>query len=315
MNHDNLFDPRLERKVPISSRKSKVNSKDFPSVPEDFGWYPSLEKMIPNILRGDDLRQLISRIERARRRGAPFVLMLGAHVIKCGLGPLIRVLIEKGFVTGVAMNGACAIHDAEIALWGVTSEDVGVGLREGTFGMCKETASLFNRAARRCLDRNIGLGEAVVSLLEEEDIRYPDLSILHTCGQSNVPLTIHVAIGTDVVHQHTDAEGKGVGHGTMLDFRKFTQMIANIDGGVILNIGSAVIMPEVFLKAVAVCRNRGIDLSGFTAANFDMIVHYRPTMNIVERPRLLGARTYQFTGNHELLIPMLVAGLIYRLGS
>jgi hypothetical protein len=300
------------RRVSIDVRKSKVGIEDFASLPGDFAWFAGLEKMIPRILAGRDIMELASRVVRATQEGRPVILMMGAHVVKCGLGPLIAELIRRGVATGIAMNGACAIHDVEVAMWGKTSEDVGEGLKTGEFGTTGETAGFFARAAKRCLDRDLGMGDALIAEFRDADPIHRDRSVLGACSDFGTGLTVHIAVGTDVVHQHAEADGKAIGFGTMKDFRRFAERIAGLSGGAVLNFGSAVIMPEVFLKALAMARSRDIDLGDFTAANFDMYSLYRPRVNLVERPRLIGGTTYSFLGHHELLIPVFVASVLCR---
>jgi hypothetical protein len=301
------------RRVSMDVRKSRVGVEDFASVPDDFSWFAGLEKMIPRILAGRDIMELSSRVVRAVQENRPVILMMGAHVVKCGLGVLIAELIRRGVVSCIAMNGACAIHDVELALWGRTSEDVGEGLKTGEFGMTGETAGFFARAAKRCLDHDLGMGDALRAELADADPAHRERSVLWACSDAGIGLTVHIAVGTDVVHQHEEADGRAIGFGTMKDFRHFAERIAGLNGGVVLNLGSAVMMPEVFLKAVAMARSRGIDLGGFTAANFDMYSHYRPRVNIVERPRLIGGTTYSFLGHHEILIPVFVASILCRI--
>ena len=312
MNQSNGASPKDMKKISIGDRKSKVEITDFAAVPADFAWYGNLKAMIPRILRGKDLEDLASAVALARRQGRPVVLLMGAHVVKCGLGALLGELFRSSIVTAVAINGACAIHDVEIAKWGKTSEDVSEGLRRGDFGMAAETAAFFNQAAARCLDENIGLGTSIARCLLESEPPNSGLSVIATAASSGIEPTVHVAIGTDIVHQHDEADGRAIGHGTMLDFRRFAVTVGNLAGGVILNLGSAVMMPEVFLKAVAMARNRGMDLGSFTTANFDMLPLYRPRVNIVERPRQLGARTYSFLGHHEILLPVFLASVMAK---
>jgi hypothetical protein len=297
------------RRVSIDSRKSKVDIARLAKMPPAFGWYEHLDEMIPDLLAGGDLRRLASRVVAAVKDGRPVIAMMGAHVVKCGLGGLVSDMIRRGVVTALAVNGAFAIHDVELALWGRTSEDVGEGLRSGAFGMTRETADFFARAARRCLG-DVGMGAAIAAELAAAGPRYGHVSVINACREHKVPLSVHVALGTDVVHQHDEADGRAIGHGTMLDFRAFAALIANLRAGVVLNIGSAVIMPEIFLKALAMARNRGVDLGRFTAANFDMYSMYRPRQNLVERPRLIGATTFNFLGHHEILLPVFFASIL-----
>jgi hypothetical protein len=301
------------RKTSVHDRLSKVDVSQFPRVPEDFSWYAQYENLLPRILKGNDLRALTDGVASARAAGKPVLLMLGAHVIKCGMGPLLGHLVARGAVTGVAMNGACAIHDVEIAMWGKTSEDVASNIGDGTFGMSRETAEFMNGAARRSLDEKTGLGEAITAMLAEADPPHGDESLLAACHRAGVGVTVHVAIGTDIVHEHPEADGRAIGHGTMYDFRKFASWIMGLDGGVVINVGSAVIMPEVFLKALAMARNKEAQLGGFITANFDMVSQYRPLSNVVERPEAAGGTGYNFIGHHEILLPILVAGITSKL--
>lgn len=303
-------DPR--KKVSISQRASKVTIADFATIPADFTWYKNLRGMIPNILRGREIEELSARLIQARERERAVIIMLGAHVVKCGLSGLLCDLMRRHLVTWIAMNGACAIHDLEIAMWGKTSEDVAAGLEGGYFGMTEETAHLFNDAAGLCLQEDIGLGEALGRRLRDARPPNQEVSLIATTLDLGIPLSVHVALGTDVVHQHDEADGRAIGFGTMKDFRAFACAIGSLNGGVVLNIGSAVMMPEVFLKALAIARNKGADLGEFTTANFDMFSHYRPTTSIVERPRLIGGTTYAFLGHHEILLPVFVASILSR---
>jgi hypothetical protein len=301
------------RKVSIRDRKSKVDIRDFGGMPGDFAWYKMLSKMIPRILKGRDLDELSRRVAEARGQGKHLVVMMGAHVVKCGLGGLICELLQKRVATAVAVNGAFAIHDIEIAMWGKTSEDVIDGLRKGEFGMASETAGFFNEAAAYSIDKGIGLGAALGKTLVDADPPNGSVSVIATAYETDTPLTVHVALGTDIVHQHEEADGRAIGYGTMTDFRRFASIIGELNGGVILNLGSAVIMPEVFLKAVAMARNKGIDLGNFTTANFDMFPLYRPMTNVVARPQVIGATTFSFLGHHEILLPVFLASVMARL--
>jgi deoxyhypusine synthase len=302
-----------QKKASIKDRKSKVDIGDFARMPQDFGWYRHLEMMIPRILKGADLYNLAGRVAEARQQDKGVIVMLGAHVVKCGLGGLVCELLRRRIVTAVAMNGACAIHDIEIAMWGKTSEDVVEGLKTGEFGMASETADFFNEAAALCLEDRIGLGAALGRKLADAHPANGAVSIITAATEMDIPPTVHVAIGTDIVHQHEQADGKAIGYGTMTDFRRFASLVANIDGGVILNLGSAVVMPEVFLKALAMARNAGAALGDFTTANFDMFSLYRPMTNVVARPKTIGATTFSFLGHHEILLPVFVASLMSRL--
>lgn len=303
------------RKVSIAGRKSKVTVESFAALPPSFDWFDNLKIMVPAILKGEDLATLSRRVSRARKEGRPMVVMMGAHVVKCGFGRIIGELIRRGIVTAIAVNGAFAIHDIEIALWGKTSEDVEEGLKQGEFGMAEETSAFFGSATARCIDADIGLGEALGRELAAREAPYRDASILAAARSGGIPATVHVAIGTDVVHQHQSADGKAIGHGSMKDFRTFASLIAELNGGVVVNIGSAVVLPEVFLKALAMARARGISLGDFTTANFDMFSLYRPSVNMVRRPRALGGTAFEFIGHHELLLPVFFASVLANLGT
>jgi hypothetical protein len=239
------------------------------------------------------------------------ILMMGAHVVKCGLSPLVIELIRHKIVTVVAMNGAGAIHDFEIAYGGRTSEDVTVSLKDGSFGMARETASFINGALKDGVARGHGFGASIGYRIENERLRHKDLSIAYACWKEGIPLTVHVAIGTDIVHQHADFSGADTGEASARDFRLLTQEVAGLDaGGVVLNFGSAVVMPEVFLKALSVARNLTGRVKGFTTANFDMNVSYRPHQNIVTRPVLDSGRGFYIVGHHEIMLPLFVQAIL-----
>lgn len=269
-----------------------------------------LYSSLPAVLAAYDLRDLQSRILKARDEGRSVVVMLGAHVVKCGLSPVLIDLIDRGIVTAIAMNGAGAVHDFEIAFFGETSEEVEGGLPEGSFGMSEETGSMMNRVIRDAADSWTGMGEAIGSYIISEKPRFRGYSVLASAVEKDIPVTVHVAIGTDVIHPHPSCDGGAVGATTHEDFRRFCGVVSGLEGGVILNLGSAVILPEIFLKAISVARNLGHDVSDFTAADFDMIRHYRPMKNVVERPTSGGGKGFSFTGHHEIMVPLLAAGLV-----
>ena len=240
--------------------------------------------------------------------------MMGGHVIKCGLSPLLIELVKQGVITGFAFNGASSIHDFEIALIGETSEDVSAYLQTGKFGMWEETGQLMNTAIQHAADTGIGMGEALGKQLIEMDAPYNTYSLLAAGVQNDVPITVHVAIGTDIIHQHPSANGAAIGAASFTDFQLLTTLVTDLEGGgVVLNLGSAVILPEVFLKALTIARNLGHTVSHFTAANFDMNQQYRPVENVVKRPTEMGGKGYTFTGHHELMIPLLVQAVLSHL--
>jgi hypothetical protein len=297
----------------IQGRATKVSVEQFGKVYQKdsglSGWIQSL----PKILAGSGFRRVVEALVSARSLKRPIIWGLGAHVIKCGLNPVLIDLMERGFVTALALNGAGAIHDFEIALAGSTSEDVESELETGDFGMSRETAEWMNEAIAQGVGRGNGLGEAIGSYLDENSNRFPfvNLSLLAAAFHRKVPVTLHVAIGTDTIHIHPSADGSLLGKGSLHDFRLLTSVVRDLnDGGVYLNCGSAVILPEVFLKAVSLVRNLGSPLGKFTTVNLDFLQHYRPHHNVVKRPTRGSGQGIELTGHHELMIPLLAAALI-----
>ena len=290
---------------PLRERKNKVSVSDFASPPIADQSISDWLKTLPKILAGNSFRELINAIVTARAKSRPVIVMMGGHVIKCGLSPIVISMMENGILTGAAMNGAASIHDFEIAIIGETSEDVGTNIATGMFGMWEETGKLMNEAIKDGQNQNIGMGESLGRKLIDLQAPYQNVSILASAFRLNIPLTVHVAIGTDIIHQHPDADGSAIGQTSFTDFRIFVSEVANLDGGVLLNFGSAVIMPEVFLKALSITRNIGHKVTEFTTANFDMFQHYRPNENIVKRPTNMGGKGYSITGHHEIMIPLL----------
>lgn len=264
---------------------------------------------LPDILKARDLRSLAADIVQARRRGRPVILMMGAHPIKCGLGPVLIDLMERGLITCLSLNGAGAIHDFEMAMWGRTSEDVARGLEDGSFGMARETADLINGAVIQGDAQDLGFGESLGLMLSEERAPHRKLSLLAACRRLGIPATVHIAVGTDIVHQHPSFDGAAAGRASHRDFRILAHQVSKLSGGVVINLGSTVILPEVFLKALTVARNLGGRAKSFTAANFDMVQHYRPNVNVVQRPTAGGGRGYSFTGHHEIMVPLLAAAV------
>ncbi len=265
---------------------------------------------LPAVLKAEDLKAVARAVVAAKRAGKPILVMLGGHVIKTGLAPVLAGLASDGFITHLASNGSAAIHDTELARLGHTSEDVAVQLEDGSFGMAADTALLVNEAAMRAARGQEGFGEAVGAMLVEEKAPFVKRALIACAHRLNIPYTLHVALGTDIVHQHPTASGAAIGNASLRDFRIFAANVARLgDGGVVLNFGSAVIMPEVFLKALAVARNLKNPVRNFTTANFDMIQHYRPGVNVVRRPVLTGGNGYAITGHHEIMIPLLAAAI------
>jgi hypothetical protein len=295
---------------PLSSRKSKSRVQDFGRPCPPGATVAQLLDSLPNSLAAADLKAVVAAIVRAKRQSG-IVWGLGAHVIKTGLGPVLVDLMERGFVSAIATNGAAVIHDFEVALAGMTSEDVDQTLGEGTFGMADETGRLLNEAITKGVGEGLGLGQAVATFLVDRQPPYTDSSILCAAARLNVPVTVHVAIGTDIIHMHPAASGQALGEGSLRDFRYLVSNVAKLEQGVYLNCGSAVVLPEVFLKAVALARNQGITLANLTTVNLDFVRLYRPQTNVVSRPAAsTHGRGYSIVGHHELMIPLLAAALV-----
>jgi hypothetical protein len=272
-------------------------------------WLSSL----PRILAGNDFRAVVDRLARAARNRKMILLAMGAHPIKVGLSPHIIDLMERGIVRGLAMNGACVIHDTEVAMVGHTSEDVEARLGEGQFGMADEPARLINETIREGARSDKGLGEAVGARLSKEKFPHHGLSLLARAHDLGVPVSVHVAIGTDTIHFHPSADGASLGKASHRDFRLFATLVSRLEEGVFINLGSAVILPEVFLKALSLVRNLGHDVKRFTTLNMDFIRHYRPMANVVSRPTMEGGEGYSLVGHHEIMFPLLAAAVIERL--
>lgn len=270
---------------------------------------------LPDILAGRDLRKVIDRICEARKKGRPVVIGIGGHVIKVGLGPLIGNLIDRGVVTAVAMNGAAAIHDLEMALIGETSEDVAEGIEEGTFGMADETGTAFAEASQTASTDGTGLGTALAQWLASKKAPHSSASVLCKAADHGVPCTVHIALGADIVHMHPRMDGATTGKASMTDFHILTAVIGDLEGGVYINLGSAAFLPEVFLKALNLARNLGKKVRRFTTVNMDMIQHYRPRVNVVQRPTRTGGEGFALTGHHEIMLPLLAAAVLDRLGK
>jgi deoxyhypusine synthase len=295
----------------ITGRASKVETENFalPFDPHSQSFAEFIDSL-PGILKAPDLKAVAEEIARARSVGLPVILMMGAHVIKTGLAPIIIDLMERGLLSAVAMNSAGSIHDTESALFGVTSEDVGVNIRDGSFGMWRETGEFINGALSRMYEsqEGAGFGETIGGAILEAKAPNSNVSILASGVRLSIPVTVHAAIGTDIIHQQPSMNAAATGELSFRDFKVLANVIKDLQGGgVVLNVGSAVILPEVFLKALTVARNLGNPCHGFTTANFDMIQHYRPGLNVVARPTQDGGRGYTFTGHHEIMLPLLAA--------
>jgi hypothetical protein len=301
--------------ISIRKRKSKVRFQEFADVYDPARQsFRAFVNSLPEFLVAKDLVAFAALVAAARARSKPVIVMIGAHVVKVGLSPLLIDLLERRIVTCVAMNSAAAIHDVETAKWGTTSEDVETNLRDGTFGMSMETGGFINTTLSTSMasDGETGYGEALGRALQ--DAPYRKMSILATCYRLGVPATVHAAIGTDIVHQQPTMNGAATGELSFRDFRLLCNEVKELTpGAVVMNIGSAVILPEVFLKALTVGRNLGHPARGFTTANFDMIQQYRPRMNVVSRPTKDSGKGYMFTGHHEIMVPLLCAMIKDRL--
>jgi hypothetical protein len=300
---------------PLESRKSKVHAGMFGKAMDGSENVLGFISKLPHILAGDSLRNLIRALLYARASQRAIIWGIGGHVIKVGLGPVINDLMKSGFVTAVAMNGSAAIHDFEVALRGTTSEEVDEQIGEGRFGMARETGEYMNGAINAAAADGIGLGEGLGRFIARGSetgiaFQHRSMSILSEAQALRIPVTVHVAVGTDTIHAHPQASGKALGETTWHDFRLFCSLIRDLDsGGVYLNVGSAVVLPEVFLKAVSVIRNLGHRLDELTTANLDFIQHYRPTQNVLKRPTLKTGQSIALTGHHEIMIPLIAAAL------
>ena len=307
------------RRVPVASRPDKVNAEEFASPPRSGATFREFFDSLPRILQAESLRAVADAVANAAAAGRTCLWMLGGHVVKTGLNPVLIDLMERGAVNHVAVNGSTVIHDYEACRWGGTSEDVEAGLTDGTFGMAEETGRDMNLAIVRGDADGRGLGEALADdLAARPDNRHAELSLLLAARRLGVGLTVHAAIGAEIIHQHPEADGAAIGASSYRDFLTLSRAIGGLDdGGVVLNVGSAVLMPEVFLKALTVRRNLEAGRPRrFVAADFDMIKHYRPRVNVVERPtRTGGGRGYQITGHHEIMIPLLAWAIAERLES
>lgn len=294
---------------PLKSRQSKARIEDFAHHVEAGATIGGFIDSLPNMFAGSDFKAVVGAVVEAKRNDAGVLWGIGAHVIKNGLAPVVIHLMERGFVSAIATNGAAAIHDFEIALVGSTSEDVDGTLGPGRFGMAEETGRLLNAAISEGVQAGHGIGQSVGRFLLARSPQFTGASIFATAARLEIPITVHVAIGTDIIHMHPAASGAALGEGSLRDFRYLTANVARLERGVYLNCGSAVVLPEVFLKAVALARNRGIALAGLTTVNLDFLRSYRPQTNVVTRPSAAG-QGYSLIGHHEIMIPLLAAGIL-----
>lgn len=304
------FDLSGMKTYPLGSRESKVGLAQFATPYKKgeglSGWLQSL----PRLLASGDFKSVVAAMLAARKADRAIVWGIGAHVLKTGLSPVLVDLMERGFVSAIATNGAGIIHDFEIALAGATSEDVDATLGPGTFGMAEETGTQLNGAITEGVAAGLGLGQSVGKFLSDRKPPFAQISVAATAWRLGIPLTAHVGIGTDIIHMHPRASGAAIGEGSLRDFKYFVSSVARLQEGVYLNCGSAVVLPEVFLKAVAIARNDGRSLDGLTTVNLDFLRHYRPLTNVVSRPTAGTGKGYSLTGHHEIMIPLLAASLI-----
>ena len=306
------------RTVPIARRPNKVRAEEVATPPGDDRSFGAFLRALPDVLVARDFRRVVAAIASAARAGRAVVIMLGGHVVKTGLSPLLLDLVRRGIITHIAMNGSGAIHDYEMARFGGTSEDVASGLRDGTFGMAEETGRGMNEAITAGMASQHGMGEAIgLALASEPVLAQPELSLLLNAPRYGVAVTVHAALGAEIIHQHPAANGAAIGDTSHRDFRRLAAALTTLhEGGVVLNIGSAVIMPEVFLKALTIARNLSSGRpTGFVTCDLDMQRHYRPHVNVVQRPTLDSGAGFEITGHHELMVPLLAWALVEELGD
>lgn len=306
----NPIDLRRVTLTSLKQKKHKVGKTLFARTWKKGGTLADFLNSLPGILAGRELREVADRIAEAVRRKRMVLLGMGAHPIKVGLSPILIDWMEKGVLNGIGMNGAGLIHDVEVAMVGHTSEEVDEELSRGTFGMVRETHETINHAIKAGVEEGLGLGEALGRTILKGNFPYKHLSLLASAQKLEIPVTVHVAIGTDITHMGPSADGAAIGKGSLKDFHTFVSLVSKLEKGVFINLGSAVILPEVFLKALALARNLGHPLVNLTTVNMDFIHHYRPTVNVVKRPTLKGGKGYTLIGHHEVMFPLLAAAVL-----
>lgn len=310
-NHRKRLNPSGLKTYSLLSRKSKVDVKDFAKDYRPSSGFAEFLDSLPDILAGKDFKDFVALVRAAKTKKRAILFALGAHVIKVGLNPVIIRLMKEGWISGLALNGAGIIHDFEIAFAGKTSEDVAAQIKSGEFGMARETGELLNRAIKSGAEQGIGLGKAVGKMIAASDFPYKRLSLLAGSSELGIPVSVHVAVGTDTIHFHPEASGEAIGKTSLADFFLFCSLVEGLEGGgVFVNVGSAVILPEVFLKALSFVRNKGKALDNFSTAVFDFIHHYRPYQNVIQRAVGKKGRGFYFIGHHEIMIPLLAAALL-----
>jgi deoxyhypusine synthase len=298
----------------ITKRKSKVSLSSLATPSSKGDTIQCFISKLPPVLAVNDFVSTVKAIVRARQNRRPVILGMGAHPIKVGLSPIIIDLMKKNIITAIATNGACIIHDFELSFIGHTSEDVSEELHKATFGMVKETGRYLNKAIATGAKKEYGIGKSVGEMISKSRSKFKEKSILATAYELDIPATVHVAIGTDIIHMHPDADGCAIGEGSFRDFRLLCSVVSDLDGGVYINLGSAVIMPEVFLKALTVARNLGNRVENITTVNMDFIQHYRPRENVLKRPTQQKGSAYALTGHHEIMFPLLASAIIEEMG-
>jgi deoxyhypusine synthase len=298
----------------IQTRNSKVSRNAFTIPPVKGETFRSFIEKLPDILAARDFRRTVKAIVSARNDDRPVVLGMGAHPIKVGLSPVIIDLMRRDIITAIATNGACIIHDFELSFAGKTSEEVDTELCKGTFGMAQQTGRYLHKAIRGGIKKGYGIGRSVGEMIYKSTFSFKEESIFASAYECGLPATVHVAIGTDIIHMHKNASGSAIGEGTFRDFKLFISVISDLEGGVYINLGSAVIMPEVFLKALSVARNLGNKVENITTVNMDFIQHYRPMENVLKRPTIKKGTAYALTGHHEIMFPLLAAALLEEMG-
>jgi hypothetical protein len=304
------FDLSDVKTYPLDARHNKTRTEDFARPLHSLNNMGAFVHALPDILAAADFKAVIGALIEAKKAEGGILWGLGAHVIKTGVGPALIELMERGFVSALATNGAAVIHDVEVALIGATSEDVDASLGPGRFGMADETGRVLNDAITQGVADGLGIGQSVCRFLMSSRLSHPDASIFATAARLSIPITVHVAIGTDIIHMHPAASGAALGEGSLRDFRYFVTNVARLENGVYVNCGSAVILPEVFLKAIALARNRGLAFSNLTTVNLDFLRMYRPLTNVVSRPTAASGKGYSLVGHHEIMIPLLAAALL-----
>ncbi len=298
----------------LKGRKSKVKKDDLTTPYTGGSTFKEFLNTLPGVLGAKDLRSVAAEVAKAHTEGRTVITALGAHVIKVGLSGIVIDLMERGVIKGVALNGAGIIHDFELAYAGMTSEDVDAEIDTGLFGMAEETGRILNGAIKKGAEEGLGIGRAIGKKILSSNYPNKALSILAAGERLKIPVTVHVGIGTDIIHMHPGSDGGAIGKASMMDFRILCNELTGLQGGVYINIGSAVILPEVFLKAITVVRNLGYKVEDFTTVNMDFMQHYRPVTNVVRRPTQKGGRGYAITGHHEIMLPLLAAAIIEEIG-